>query len=296
MLEQQVASMTGYGRATAQIEGREMTVEVKTVNHRYLDIALRLPRVFSFLEDDIRKMLQSRLSRGHVEFYVNYRNHRDDSKSVEADVALARAYMDAIGQLSASSGLQNDVTLSFISRLPEVLNVSETEEDQDALRELMRSVLADALDQLKAMRLTEGQEMVRDVSGRIETIRALVTQIEARSTQTVDEYYQKLRARIAELLENVPVDPDRIATEAAVFADKASIAEETVRLRSHMQQFLDTLQGEQPCGRKLDFIVQEMNREINTVGSKASDAEILSKVVDVKSEIEKIREQVQNIE
>ncbi|SCJ24799.1 YicC-like family%2C N-terminal region [uncultured Clostridium sp.] len=296
MLEQQVASMTGYGRATAQIEGREMTVEVKTVNHRYLDIALRLPRVFSFLEDDIRKMLQSRLSRGHVEFYVNYRNHRDDSKSVEADVALAKAYMDAIGQLSASSGLQNDVTLSFISRLPEVLNVSETEEDQDALRELMRSVLADALDQLKAMRLTEGQEMVRDVSGRIETIRALVTQIEVRSTQTVDEYYQKLRARIAELLENVPVDPDRIATEAAVFADKASIAEETVRLRSHMQQFLDTLRGEQPCGRKLDFIVQEMNREINTVGSKASDAEILSKVVDVKSEIEKIREQVQNIE
>lgn len=296
MLEQQVASMTGYGRATAQIEGREMTVEVKTVNHRYLDIALRLPRVFSFLEDDIRKMLQSRLSRGHVEFYVNYRNHRDDSKSVEADVALAKAYMDAIGQLSASSGLQNDVTLSFISRLPEVLNVSETEEDQDALRELMRSVLSSALDQLKAMRLTEGQEMVRDVSGRIETILVLVGQIEARSTQTVDEYYQKLRARIAELLENVPVDPDRIATEAAVFADKASIAEETVRLRSHMQQFLDTLRGEQPCGRKLDFIVQEMNREINTVGSKASDAEILSKVVDVKSEIEKIREQVQNIE
>lgn len=296
MLEQQVASMTGYGRATAQIEGREMTVEVKTVNHRYLDIALRLPRVFSFLEDDIRKMLQSRLSRGHVEFYVNYRNHRDDSKSVEADVALAKAYMDAIGQLSASSGLQNDVTLSFISRLPEVLNVSETEEDQDALRELMRGVLSSALDQLKAMRLTEGQEMVRDVSGRIETILALVGQIEARSTQTVDEYYQKLRARIAELLENVPVDPDRIATEAAVFADKASIAEETVRLRSHMQQFLDTLRGEQPCGRKLDFIVQEMNREINTVGSKASDAEILSKVVDVKSEIEKIREQVQNIE
>ena len=296
MLEQQVASMTGYGRATAQIEGREMTVEVKTVNHRYLDIALRLPRVFSFLEDDIRKMLQSRLSRGHVEFYVNYRNHRDDSKSVEADVALAKAYMDAIGQLSASSGLQNDVTLSFISRLPEVLNVSETEEDQDALRELMRGVLSSALDQLEAMRLTEGQEMVRDVSGRIETICALVGQIEARSTQTVDEYYQKLRARIAELLENVPVDPDRIATEAAVFADKASIAEETVRLRSHMQQFLDTLRGEQPCGRKLDFIVQEMNREINTVGSKASDAEILSKVVDVKSEIEKIREQVQNIE
>ncbi|MBC8528787.1 YicC family protein [Christensenellaceae bacterium NSJ-44] len=296
MLEQQVASMTGYGRATAQIEGREMTVEVKTVNHRYLDIALRLPRVFSFLEDDIRKMLQSRLSRGHVEFYVNYRNHRDDSKSVEADVALAKAYMDAIGQLSASSGLQNDVTLSFISRLPEVLNVSETEEDQDALRELMRGVLSSALDQLKAMRLTEGQEMVRDVSGRIETILVLVGQIEARSTQTVDEYYQKLRARIAELLENVPVDPDRIATEAAVFADKASIAEETVRLRSHMQQFLDTLRGEQPCGRKLDFIVQEMNREINTVGSKASDAEILSKVVDVKSEIEKIREQVQNIE
>ena len=207
MLEQQVASMTGYGRATAQIEGREMTVEVKTVNHRYLDIALRLPRVFSFLEDDIRKMLQSRLSRGHVEFYVNYRNHRDDSKSVEADVALAKAYMDAIGQLSASSGLQNDVTLSFISRLPEVLNVSETEEDQDALRELMRGVLSSALDQLKAMRLTEGQEMVRDVSGRIETILALVGQIEARSTQTVDEYYQKLRARIAELLENVPVDP-----------------------------------------------------------------------------------------
>ena len=295
-MNQAVKSMTGYGRATEICDGREMTIEVKTVNHRYLDVALRLPRLFSALEEDIRKILQNQLDRGHVEFYINYKNHRDDAKTVEADLPLAKAYLSALREMAKGCELKDDVSLGYLGRLPEVLTVTESEEDQEALKLLLDRVLNAALDQLIGMRETEGERMAADVSGRIGLIEEQVGLIEKRSEETVSEYYEKLRSRLEELLSAVPIDQDRIVTEAAIYADRVSIAEETVRLRSHMKQFLETLSGPQPCGRKLDFIVQEMNREINTIGSKASDSEIMTRVVTVKSEIEKIREQVQNIE
>ncbi len=288
-------SMTGYGRCRRETEGREMTVELKSVNHRFLDINLRLPRGLLFLEDPIRKALSARLSRGHVDVFVSYKNARNDAREVSVDVPLAKAYAGALSALASATGVADDRTLSRLAALPDVLTVTEKDEDQDAVQLVCLDALSGALDALIAMRADEGGALVRDIGARLDTMASYVSGITVRAPEVIIEYRSKLEARIDELL-SAPPDPWRLAQEVALTADRAAIDEELVRLDSHLQQMRDALAAAEPVGRKLDFLVQELNREVNTIGSKASDLAIASLVVAAKAEIEKIREQVQNIE
>ncbi len=290
-------SMTGYGRAAKEIDGRQMTVEVKSVNHRFLDLSFRMPRNLMFLEDAARRIIGRRLSRGHVDVFVTYRNLRTDSRKVLADEALFNAYAEALQQLSAVSGggLRDDRTLMTIARMPDVLTVTEAEEDQDAVAALMEAALNEALDGLIAMRRREGEAMKADLSGRVDAIKRMTDAVEARYPQTVEEYTQRLKAAVQELVGS-EVDETRLMMEVAIMADRSAIAEETVRLNSHVQQLRELFESDQPIGRRIDFIVQELNREVNTISSKSQDIPITQLTVDLKAEIEKLREQLQNVE
>ena len=290
-------SMTGYGRAAKEIDGRQMTVEVKSVNHRFLDLSFRMPRNLMFLEDGARRIIGQRLSRGHVDVFVTYRNLRTDSRKVLADEALFNAYAEALQQLSAVSGggLRDDRTLMTIARMPDVLTVTEAEEDQEAVAALMEAALNEALDGLIAMRRREGEAMKADLSGRVDAIKRMTDAVEARYPQTVEEYTQRLKAAVQELVGS-EVDETRLMMEVAIMADRSAIAEETVRLNSHVQQLRELFESDQPIGRRIDFIVQELNREVNTISSKSQDIPITQLTVDLKAEIEKLREQLQNIE
>ena len=289
-------SMTGYGRMSVERDGRQLTVELKSVNHRFLDLSFRMPRSFNFLEDSARRLIGEYLSRGHVDLFATYRNTREDSRRVEVDQALLDAYMTALDGIAETTGLEDDRTLSLATRLPDVLTVAEADEDQDALRELMREALTGALEQMQAMREKEGEALKRDISARIDTLESMTAEIEARYPETVAEYQQKLRARVEELLGGAAMDEQRLMQEVAIMADRSAIAEETVRLHSHFAQVRGFMAAGEPVGRKLDFIVQELNREVNTISSKSQDVPITRLVVEAKAEIEKIREQVQNVE
>jgi len=289
-------SMTGYGKGSASTDGREMTVELKSVNHRYLDVGMRLPRHLSFLEDPIRSALTNRLSRGHVDVFVNYRNLRSDARSVEIDAPLLAAFVAAARQANETLGLQDDLSLTAALRLPDVSSVRETDEDPDALLGLLNGAMKGAIDALLIMRKQEGDRLGVYLGNCADTVETLTNQIAVRAPVVVEEYRVKLNDRIATLLGNVEVDRARLATEVALFADKASIDEEITRLHSHLTQLRSLLIDPEPAGRKLDFVVQEMNREFNTIGSKANDGELTRLVLTGKAEIEKIREQVQNIE
>ena len=289
-------SMTGYGRMSVERDGRQLTVELKSVNHRFLDLSFRMPRSFNFLEDSARRLIGEYLSRGHVDLFATYRNTREDSRCVEVDQALLDAYMTALDGIAETTGLEDDRTLSLATRLPDVLTVAEADEDQDALRALMREALTGALEQMSAMREKEGEALKRDISARIDTLESMTAEIEARYPETVAEYQQKLRARVEELLGGAAMDEQRLMQEVAIMADRSAIAEETVRLHSHFAQVRGFMAAGEPVGRKLDFIVQELNREVNTISSKSQDVPITRLVVEAKAEIEKIREQVQNVE
>ena len=286
-------SMTGYGRMSVERDGRQLTVELKSVNHRFLDLSFRMPRSFNFLEDSARKLIGEYLSRGHVDLFATY---REDSRRVEVDQALLAAYMTALDDIAETTGLEDDRTLSLATRLPDVLTVAEADEDQDALRALMREALTGALEQMQAMRELEGEALKSDISSRIDTLEKMTEEIEARYPETVAEYQQKLKARVEELLGGAAMDEQRLMQEVAVMADRSAIAEETVRLHSHFAQVRGFMEASEPVGRKLDFIVQELNREVNTISSKSQDVPITRLVVEAKAEIEKIREQVQNVE
>lgn len=289
-------SMTGYGRAFREIEGRQMTVEVKSVNHRFLDIAFRMPRNLMFLEDAARRQIGARLSRGHVDVFVTYRNLRTDARKVAVDEALFAAYADALEKLSAAGGhLADDRTLMGVARMPDVLTVTEAEEDQAAVLALLEAALGEALDQLCAMRAREGEAMRRDLAARLDAIERMTGEVEQRYPQTVEAYAKRLREAVTELVGN-SVDETRLLMEVAVMADRSAIAEEIVRLRSHGQQLRALLASGEPVGRRIDFIVQELNREVNTISSKSQDIPITQLTVAMKAEIEKLREQVQNIE
>ncbi|NLI52920.1 MAG: YicC family protein [Clostridiales bacterium] len=289
-------SMTGYGKGSASGDGRELTVELKSVNHRYLDVGMRLPRHLSFLEDPIRSALSARLSRGHVDVFVNYRNLRSDARSVEIDVPLMTAFVAAAREANETLALRDDLSLTAALRLPDVSNVREADEDADAVIALLIDAINGAIDALLVMREQEG-ERLREYLGRCtDTVESLTEQIAVRAPVVVTEYRAKLDERITALLGNVEVDRARLATEVALFADKASIDEEISRLHSHIAQMRSLFADAEPAGRKLDFVVQEMNREFNTIGSKANDGELTKLVLTGKAEIEKIREQVQNIE
>ena len=286
--------MTGYGRAFREIDGRQMTIELKSVNHRFLDIAFRMPRNLMFLEDAARKAIGARLARGHVDVFVTYRNLRTDARKVMVDRALFEAYAGALEEISGF-GLRDDRTLMSIARLPDVLLVTEADEDQEAVSALMLETLNEALDQLVAMREREGASMKADLSGRVDEIERMTGEIEKRYPETVSEYKARLRAAVEELV-GQNVDESRLLMEVAIMADRSAIAEEIVRLNSHVQQLRALFESPEPIGRRIDFIVQELNRETNTISSKSQDIPITRLTVDLKSEIEKLREQLQNIE
>jgi uncharacterized protein (TIGR00255 family) len=288
--------MTGFGMASRGIDGREMTIEIKSVNHRYLDLGFRMSRHIGFIEDTLRVTLSEMLSRGHVDVYVNYRNTRRDARTVTVDSALLSEYISAARKANEALGLTDDVTLSSVLRLPDVTEIVEAEEDREAVERLAKEMLVAAVEELKRMRAKEGGRLYADLRARADTVENLRREIAERAPIVVEEYRVKLSERIQGMLEAVEVDRARLATEVALFADKASIDEEIVRLGSHVAQYIALLEGDEPAGRKLDFIVQEMNREFNTMGSKANDVEIVNRVLAGKAEVEKIREQIQNIE
>jgi uncharacterized protein (TIGR00255 family) len=288
-------SMTGYGRLSLVRDGREMTVEVKAVNHRFLDVNLRAPRGLLFLEDTLRKAVAARVSRGHLDIFVTYKNARDDAREVSVDTALARAYMAALDKLASAAGLSGGRTLFQLAALPDVLTITEREDDREAVAALCLSALDGALAELCAMRENEGAALSFDLAARLERLEAIASDIALRAPQVTLDYHERLLARVEELSHQA-ADPQRLAQEVALFADRAAIDEELVRLVSHIRQFRQGLVASEPIGRKLDFLVQELNREVNTIGSKGQDVEIAGLVVSAKAEIEKIREQVQNIE
>ncbi|MDO4369771.1 MAG: YicC/YloC family endoribonuclease [Clostridia bacterium] len=287
-------SMTGYGRAMRAEDGRELTVELKSVNHRFLDLSFRMPRGLMFLEDDVRKLISKRVSRGHVDVFMTYRNLRSDARTVTVDRALFDAYSRALDELSGS-GLRDDRSLMAVARMNDVLIVTEAEEDQEALRRLTADTVNDALDALLQMRTREGIEMKRDLVNRIDHIEEMTGEIEARYPETVQEYKARLRVSIEEMI-GQGVDEARLLTEVAIMADRSAIAEETVRLRAHIAQLRECMEKDEPVGRRIDFLVQELNREVNTISSKSQDVPITRCVVSLKAEIEKLREQLQNIE
>ncbi len=291
-----VRSMTGFGRGQDTVNGLAIVVEIKSVNHRYFEYSSRLPRSYGFLDDKLKGLLQQRISRGKVDVYVQVQHMETAGSEVVVDHGLAAGYLKALAELAERHGLHGDINAANLSRYPDVLTVRQAEVDEEAVWDAVKQVTEQALDRFVAMREQEGARMCADVLSRADTIRAAVGAVEERSPQTVREHMEKVEARMRELLAGVPVDEARLLNEAAVYADKVAVAEETVRLRSHLDQLGQLLSGNEPVGRKLDFLVQEMNRETNTIGSKCSDLELTRIVVDIKAEIEKIREQIQNIE
>ena len=289
-------SMTGFGRANVLKDGREMTVELKSVNHRYLDLGFRMPRHISFLEDEIRRVLTEKLTRGHVDVFVTYRNTRNDAKQVVVDPALLEAYLAAAGECADKYGLRNDLSVVNALRFPDVVDVVEAEEDRDAVIALADDALIAACDELIGMRRIEGERLSADLLTRLDSVLAIRAAIAERAPFVVQDYRARLNERIAAVLAETEVDTARLATEVALFADRANIDEELVRLKSHVAAARELLENGVAVGRKMDFIVQEMNREFNTIGSKANDKEITAHVIEGKAEIEKIREQVQNLE
>ena len=287
-------SMTGYGRATCEIDGRQLTIELKSVNHRFLDLSFRMPRNLMFLEDDAHKAIGARLARGHVDVFMTYRNLRSDARTVTVDRALFDAYAAALDTV-ADAGLRDDRSLMSVARMPDVMVITEAEEDQEALRALLKQTIDQALDELTAMRQREGVALAADLNAKVDAIEAMTRQIEQRYPQTVQEYTARLRAGIEELISQ-NVDETRLLTEVAIMADRSAIAEETVRLHSHVQQLRECFASTEPVGRRLDFLVQELNREVNTISSKSQDIPITRLAVDCKAEIEKLREQLQNVE
>ena len=291
-----VKSMTGYGRAREMRSGRDITVEVRSVNNRYLDCTVKLPRAYIFAEDAIKTRVQKAISRGKVDVFVTIDTSAADVAVVQVNEGLAKGYYDALMHLKNSFALPGDVTPEVLARFPDVLTVTKAEEDVDAIAADICAVLEEALTAHRQMRSVEGEKLFSDIAGRADTIESVVAKVEERSPQTVSEYRARLEAKMREVLQSTTIDESRILTEAAIFADKIAVDEETVRLRSHLSQLRTMLSGDEPVGRKLDFLIQEVNRECNTIGSKCNDLTIARDVVNMKAEVEKIREQVQNIE
>lgn len=291
-----IRSMTGYGRKQAVTGGMHITVEIKSVNHRYFEFSARVPRAYGFLEEKLKSYIQSLISRGKVECYIQIDNLEEEDCIVEVNHSLAKGYYDALKDLAQRYELRDDISVSLLSRYSDIFSVHKAEADEEKIWESVKGVVAEAVSSFIAMRETEGEKLKNDILSRCDTIIEKVEFIEERSPETVREYNDKLLARIKDVLSDVQVDEQRILTEAAVYADKIAVAEETVRLRSHISQIRDFMESEEAIGRKTDFLVQEINREANTIGSKAQDVAIAKKVIDIKAEVEKIREQVQNIE
>ena len=291
-----IKSMTGYGRAVETVNGREFTVELRSVNNRYLDCSVRIPRMLSFAEDAVKQAVKQAVSRGKVDVFISLRSEGGEEAKITLNTTVLEGYLAAMRQMVAEHGVADDISVSAVSRLPEVFIVEKPEVDEEQLLADLMQVVGKALEGYNAMRATEGQALDRDLRTRGETILQLVAQVEKGNAQTVVDYRARLEAKLKEVLENTAIDESRILTEAAIFADKVAVDEETVRQRNHLEQMNNMLTTGGAVGRKLDFLLQEMNREANTIGSKCTDVALARIVVDIKAELEKIREQTQNIE
>jgi uncharacterized protein (TIGR00255 family) len=288
--------MTGYGRGNAEENGRVFTIEIKSVNNRYLDINIRLPRQINSLEDKIRKHISSKISRGKIDVFINQEKFGDDDYKIKVDENIAKAYYDAYSLLIEKFNLKNDVSLPLLANSNDVITVDKKEDDLEAVWKLLLKALDDALNMFIEMRANEGIKLGKDIMQRCDLINAYVLKIETRAPEVVKDFREKISSRVADYLKDVGIDEARLLNEVAFYSDKTSITEEIVRLKSHIEQFKEAFQSKEPVGKKFDFLVQEMNRETNTIGSKANDLYITGIVIDIKSEIEKIREQIQNIE
>ena len=291
-----IKSMTGYGRGEAVLHGRTITVEIRSVNNRYLDCTVKLPRIYVFAEDAIKTRVQAHISRGKTDVFVTIGPSESGDVSVSVNKPVADGYYKALCDLRDTYGLKDDISVSLLSRMPDVFLVEKDPEDLETVAADLCQVLETALEDFDAMRIREGEKLVQDVRDRAAVIADLTGKVEERSPGIVADYRAKLESKLADVLQSTQIDEGRILTEAAIFADKVAVDEETVRLRSHLSQLEHMLSGDGPIGRKLDFLIQEFNREANTIGSKCSDIETARYVVDIKGEIEKIREQIQNIE
>jgi uncharacterized protein (TIGR00255 family) len=288
--------MTGYGRAVEAVNGREFTVEVRSVNNRYLDCTVKLPRMVSFAEDAVKQAVKGAISRGKVDVYITIKSEAEADTKITLNAAVLEGYLGAMRQMVEIYGVKDDISVSTVSRLPEIFTVEKPQVDEDQLKSDLLSVVATALENYNVFRATEGAALDADLRKRGNTILELVSQVEAGNGQTVIDYRLRLENKLKEVLANTNIDESRILTEAAIFADKVAVDEETVRLRSHLEQMNSMLTSGGAMGRKLDFLLQEMNREANTIGSKCTDVRLARIVVDIKAELEKIREQTQNIE
>lgn len=289
-------SMTGYGKGVSKRDGKTITIEIKTVNHRFLDCNIKLPRNFLFVEDRVKKAVSSAISRGHVDLYLTYEQSSTDEGAYTVDMELANNYLTAVRQLENGTGLANDVTLSTLLRVGDIVTRQQPVEDEDLLAEMTLEAASEALDNLKVMREKEGQSQKADIASKLDTIEACLDRIKEFAPKVVEDYRALLNARIAEVVEPSLVDKQRLATEVALYADHCAIDEEITRLSTHISNMRSLLEATEPVGRKMDFLVQEFNRETNTIGSKANDMRITKEVLAIKNEIEKMREQAANIE
>lgn len=290
-----IKSMTGFGRGEASQDNITFSVDIKTVNHRYSDISVRMPRMVSALEEKVREYISSKLNRGKIDVYINYDSFGQDTK-VKLDTNLAAAYVDSLNILKQQFGIKDEISLSLLTRFSDILKLDTEEQDLDSLWSILSAALEQAVNGLLEMRSREGERLRKDMLLKLDNIKTTVDEIKLKSADLVDVYKNKLYEKIKELTKDIQLDENRLLTEVAIFADKSSIDEEIVRLGSHIEEFKKTLFINASIGKKLDFIVQEMNREVNTIGSKSSDLGVVNNVIEIKSEIEKIREQIQNIE
>ena len=291
-----IKSMTGYGRARETVNKRDITVEVRSVNNRYLDCSVKMPRAYSFAEDAVKTAVQQAVSRGKVDVFITVDATAADETVVQVNHSLAKGYFDALSELMETFHLEGGITPMALAKFPDVLTVTKAEEDVETVSADLCAVLDEALAAYNDMRAVEGQKLAEDISNRLDAIERYTGQVEMRSPETVAEYRAKLTARMEEVLQSTTVDEQRILMEAAIYADKVAVDEETVRLRSHLSQLRTMLASDEPMGRKMDFLIQEVNRESNTIGSKCNDVAIANVVVGLKAEVEKMREQVQNVE
>ena len=291
-----IKSMTGYGRAVETINGREFTVELRSVNNRYLDCNVKVPRALSFAEDAVKQAVKQAVSRGKVDVYISLKTEASDDTTITLNKVMLEGYLNAMREMAEAYSVRDDISVSVLSRMPEVFSVEKPQVDEEQLKNDLMQVVEQALNGYDAMRCAEGQALDADLRSRGQTILELVAQVEQGNAQTVVDYRARLESKLREVLAATNIDESRILTEAAIFADKVAVDEETVRLRSHLAQMNEMLTTGGALGRKLDFLLQEMNREANTIGSKCTDVRLARIVVDIKAELEKIREQTQNIE
>lgn len=291
-----IKSMTGYGSGKAEAGTKTFTVEVKSVNSRYSDFSIKMPRIYTFMEDAIRKTASAKINRGKVDIYVNVETNGEDDSVVKVNTALAREYLAGLKSLSEELEVSTNATAETFLRIPDVFTVDKADVDEEIISKAIISALSEALDGFDAMRIAEGEKLVCDLKEHLAFIANATAEVEKRSPEIVTEYRQRIEERMRDILGSATYDETRLLTEVAIFSDKVNVNEETVRLRSHVDQFTKMLDEGGSVGRKIDFLIQEMNREINTIGSKSNDLDIARIVIDVKAEIEKLREQIQNVE